>query len=103
MGLLDKFESVKGKRSQLGEEETKGETQAEQKRSFSEVLVGKTTDSGKPLKPIAAPRQEEGNIVVQLDYEDCKNGVRDLQFSIVRKLSMLRGEDLPMNMELKKK
>lgn len=60
-------------------------------------------DTCKILKFIAAPRQEGRNIVVQLDFDDYIRGVKELQYSLVGRLSIQRGEVLPTNMNRKVK
>lgn len=67
-----------------------------------EVLPGANSeDNGIGLKPITTPRREGGNIIIQLDFNDYRRGVQDLQFSVVGMLSLPRGEALPTNMNLK--
>lgn len=41
-------------------------------------------------------------MVVQLDIEDYRRGVQDLQYSVVARFSCQRGEEPPTNMNLKK-
>lgn len=47
------------------------------------------------------PRREGGNIFVQLDVEDYMKGVRDIQYNIVWRLQIHKGEIHPVNMSLK--
>lgn len=86
--------------SHLRDEHDKCEKILDRQKTFKEFLMGKpSAEKCKLLKPIVDPRQEGGNTVVQLDYEDYKRGARDLQFSVVSRLSIQGGEDLPTKME----
>lgn len=76
-----------------------------EKKNYREALISERApmDSGRLMKSISAPRREGGNIVVELDVDKYKKGVAKLQFSIVGRISIQRGESLPMNMVLKEK
>lgn len=52
-----------------------------------------------PLKPLCNPRLVGGNIVVGADDDDYRRGIDELKFIVIGKLSMQRGDPIPMNME----
>lgn len=55
------------------------------------------------LKPISIPRIEGGNVVVEVDEDDYRKGVMELQFSVVGRLFIQKGEIAPTMLELKTK
>lgn len=60
-------------------------------------------DRGRICKPIAAPRKEGENIIVELDVDDYRRGARELQFSVFGRLSLQRGEMIQTNIVMKEK
>lgn len=54
-------------------------------------------------KPLPLPRVEGGNLVVDMDEEDFRLGVNELQHSIVGRLFLTKGSNPPTTMELRAK
>lgn len=52
---------------------------------FKDVVMGGIyiTNEGKPMKPLAVPRREGWNIIEELDFKDYREGVLELQYSVV--------------------
>lgn len=73
-------------------------------KSFAEVVKNKQhpdskkqceTDDSIPLKPIPSPKIIGGNVVVEIDEKDYNRGLEHLRFSVLRRLSLLRGDSVP--------
>lgn len=47
------------------------------------------------MKSAIGPRFEGGNVVVEVDADEYYKGVQDLRFSVVGRLTVQRGENLP--------
>lgn len=54
-------------------------------RTFNEVVSG-SIDQPRRMKSLLASRREGGNVVVELDVDDYKKGMHELQFNIMGKL-----------------
>lgn len=72
------------------------------KLSFGDALLGKD-EQGMLKKPIPKSRRERGNIVVDLDVDDCRRGVLEFIYSVVGHLSLQKGDSLYMNKAVKEK
>lgn len=55
------------------------------------------------LKPLATPRLVGGNVVIDLYVNDNENGVQELQYSVVGKLTIQKGEIMQTILVLKKR
>lgn len=83
-------------------------------KSFKDAVVGGGTKEkidlytqhkteGIPLKYLAMPRIEGGNIVVEANEGEYQQCVKELQYSIVGRVSLRKGEILHTTLELKKR
>lgn len=59
--------------------------------------------ANRPMKPLAVPRYEGSNLVIDLDEEDYLKGVEELKFSMVGQLYLPRICEHPTTMEIKDK
>lgn len=50
---------------------------------------------------LSLPRREGGYVIVHPDVDNYRQGIREIQFSVVGRLRLHRGQDHPMNMALK--
>lgn len=56
-----------------------------------------------PLKLVCLPRLEGGNVIVEIGEDEYYKGVNDLQFSMVGRLILKKGETPPTTIELQTK
>lgn len=72
-------------------------------KSYKEAIITDNDQKvqGKVLKPLTMLIREEGNVLGELDVENYRHGVCDLQYSMVGKLRLHKGERYPRNMNLK--
>lgn len=81
------------------------------KKTFAEAIVNEVSkeevhqrgieEDSIPLKPLLKPRFFVGNVVVEVDDEDYYRGVEE--FSVIGKLLLHRGDQVPTMLEMKKK
>lgn len=116
VALISKINGVKEPATTLGDKVSNNARpkhgEEASKRSFRDALTDGSAQGSKqifndeevvPLKPIALPRVEGGNVVVKIDEENYQKGVNELQYSVVRRLSLQKGEMLPTTLELRAK
>lgn len=78
----------------------------ESQRSLRDVLRNeayRNNDGYIPLKSLFVPRLEGKNIVVKIKEEDYQQGVKELIFCVVGKLSLQKGDLVLITLELKRK
>lgn len=87
----------------VSKQEQSQDVQTETRTTFKEALgvEAQPEKTSKKLKPLSKAKKEGGNIIVHLEVEDYRDGVRDLQFSVVGKLRLHKGESYTTNMNLK--
>lgn len=78
-------------------------------RNFKEALMGvkekkhkEEEGSNRTIRPLAIPRYEGGNLVIDLDEGDYKRGVKELQYNVMGKPYFPKNCEHPTTVDIKK-